>query len=334
MEDVEPFSPLKEIRGSKRLLSNIVLFDKIDAGFSEYNWRKLIHAGLVPTSPLMHRYKFDESTDAIASKHSTENELLKKCRELTFNVMRLNKTKIMRRIFSDEREEAAGIDWIAEILDKMDEKHQAAMFDILLQSIFETGEFTEGSHKISDNIISRMFLINMVGFKISSSYDAYVDALFFSTKYNGSLYSSFVPKADPKRGPLNIVDECLYVVKTQFGDGVKVLPTPRTLEEAIEMRASPSILRLKEVISKWSKKIDAGNQAPEELIEKDISKAVTSIKRLRHYQKFKESPLVFFTMSAGHHIPIIGNVVTVIEMVGWLYERWTKKRASWVQSGG
>jgi hypothetical protein len=127
-------------------------------------------------------------------------------------------------------------------------------------------------------------------------------------------------------------DEAFEVceVLIQFKEELRVVPAPRTLAEAVEMGRSKEMERIRELIGGWLDAVENNKEKLEERIRSDIANASADLRRLKRYKEFQESPLVFGTRLAAGQIPVVSNVVTIIDAVGWAYERWTMRRNCWV----
>jgi hypothetical protein len=88
--------------------------------------------------------------------------------------------------------------------------------------------------------------------------------------------------------------------------------------------------RIRELIGGWLDAVENNKEKLEERIRSDIANASADLRRLKRYKEFQESPLVFGTRLAAGQIPVVSNVVTIIDAVGWAYERWTMRRNCWV----
>ncbi|MPY73635.1 MAG: hypothetical protein GEU87_05190 [Alphaproteobacteria bacterium] len=129
--------------------------------------------------------------------------------------------------------------------------------------------------------------------------------------------------------PDNAVETC-QLLRVQFRDELTVVPDPRNLYEAIEYSSCPEIVRLGQLLDEWLQSARADNLSMECRIRRDITKASQDLKRLQRYREFKESPFVFGLRTVLGQVPIISNVVSVVEVGGWLWERHTQKRTCWV----
>lgn len=120
-----------------------------------------------------------------------------------------------------------------------------------------------------------------------------------------------------------------HMVAINFRDELRVVPTPRSIPEAIEMAHTKEMIRLREKISEWSEAATSSSQL-EARVRKDIEKASKEIKNLNSYKEFKESPLVFGIRLLLGQVPIISNLLSVIEAAEWATERWLKQKNIWV----
>ena len=127
-----------------------------------------------------------------------------------------------------------------------------------------------------------------------------------------------------------VLNDINYIVRTNLTDEILFLPNPKTLKEALKMRESKEIKRFREVLGIWIDTIKSGNAKVEIKIRKDIAKANQELKTLESWRQYKESPINFWINSIGGHLPILGNVLTVVSMLGGIYEKWADKKYSWI----
>lgn len=145
--------------------------------------------------------------------------------------------------------------------------------------------------------------------------------------------SYIVPFKNYMSENVELVNNVYYVVRTKLKNEIVYLPSPSTLNDVIKIRAHPSIKRFREVIAEWCKYLEEGNLKLECRARKDIQKANMELKRLTKYREFKNSPLNFWLNSIGGHIPILSNILSIVYMIGGLYEGYIEGNDSWLMIG-
>jgi hypothetical protein len=120
------------------------------------------------------------------------------------------------------------------------------------------------------------------------------------------------------------------LVSVSFRDELRVVPDPRGIEEAVEMSNSKEMARLREKIFEWLSTVGSGQVANEERIRKDIEKASNEIRFLARYRELNSSPWVFNAKFALGFVPVISNVVSVIDYGMSWYDNISSQRNIWV----
>lgn len=128
--------------------------------------------------------------------------------------------------------------------------------------------------------------------------------------------------------PEAALEACQVLI--QFKEELRVVPAPRTIREAIDLGRTKEMERLRQLIERWLDVVSEHDMQLETLVRADIAQASAELRRLKQYKEFQESPIVFGARLVAGQIPVISNVVTIVESVGWIYERWASKRNCWV----
>ncbi|HEV7319405.1 MAG TPA: hypothetical protein VGO04_12450 [Ensifer sp.] len=120
------------------------------------------------------------------------------------------------------------------------------------------------------------------------------------------------------------------LVSVSFRDELRVVPDPRGIEEAIEMANSREMSRLRERIFEWLSEVGSRDPSVETRIRADIKKASREIKFLARYKELNASPWFFTAKLAIGRIPVLGDVVSVLEYgLNW-YESVATQKNIWV----
>jgi hypothetical protein len=98
----------------------------------------------------------------------------------------------------------------------------------------------------------------------------------------------------------------------------------------VEFGSSREMARLRQLMTQWPDEVGSANGRLEARIRVDITKASNELKRLNRWKEFYESPVVFGSRIVAGQIPIISNVVSLMDGASWAFERWTTRRNCWV----
>ena len=159
------------------------------------------------------------------------------------------------------------------------------------------------------------------------------ECLYYSTDKCAPFASQLcidAPRASETTKP---VDDVYYIAKTRLQDEMLVLPEPRDLNDVLRMRNAKEMARFRQVLTQWCASLHEGSAKAEQRMRRDVAKANRELTRLSKWKRWKESPLNFVVSAVGGHIPILSNVLTVITMVGGMYEYRVERNHNWVMVG-
>jgi hypothetical protein len=158
------------------------------------------------------------------------------------------------------------------------------------------------------------------------------ECIYFSCKNNASFVtglSDFIVRQKTS-DEIKLIEDVYYIAKTQLTDEIIILPEPRTLEEAVEMRNLREMERFREVLSAWCDSLRRGKSTLEKKLRSDVRKANTELRRIKRWRKYKRSPLNFWLSAIGGHIALFSNIITIVQTVGGLYSRWSEHKNNWI----
>lgn len=205
--------------------------------------------------------------------------------------------------------------------------------DGLVGSIFQDSQFFDIVCPELDEagLLSHPYFEALLG-KLDDYYTRLVAELFISSHERAHFGTLpwFARMRSNKPVSSSKVQPAIELLHVRFAHEVRILPAPRTLTEAAEMGQSRKVKRLKRKIEHWMKEVGPDKSNLEKKIRRDIASAARDLRTLRTYREYKESPLVFGLKAVGGQIPLIANVVTLAETLGWAYERCLDRRSCWV----
>jgi hypothetical protein len=145
-----------------------------------------------------------------------------------------------------------------------------------------------------------------------------------SALYNKSTNGTSVERnINPQEG-------VLYVAKTNFLEEVRYLPYPENLFDVLKYRESKEIHRYREVFSGWLDEVNKNDGKAESKIRRDLALANKGLKRLDKVKEYKDSNLNFVVNSIGGHVPVLSNFLTILGTVGYVYQKRTEWKHSWI----
>jgi hypothetical protein len=124
-------------------------------------------------------------------------------------------------------------------------------------------------------------------------------------------------------------EEITTVIRVNLSDLVEFFPLPRTLEEAVELKNSPTMISFKNILSEWSGRLTSADNV-EARIRKELRRANMDIKNLRQYKSLKENPIFFGIRVALGFIPFLSNIIPFFDIAEYVYERKVQKSTAWV----
>lgn len=307
------------ISGRSKLLRLLMLFEKIDANFSDLDWSKFINNGIIDPDSKMLDHTLNRLHFDFLDQKTNEHRKLLTCHKETYNLL-INQKK--RIISYHIKKSSPG--YYARGGTTTTIKDLSDAYIEILDCILKTDD-TNDVFNIYPHIDSFLGDVYFVWASIRNG-------LYYSTKQNVTL-STFVDKQyhQVKRNNKELIDDMYYIVKTNLSDESIILPEPRCIEEAFELRSKKEMILFRSVLSEWMSMISEGGSAAAELkIRTDLFKVNNDIKRIKQWKKYKESPFDFWLNSLGGHIPVFSNILTVVNMSAGLYFSNQEKNTSWV----
>ena len=315
---VIPGPPLLEenLIGKQRILNYLMLYKSIDSLSANYCWEPLAKIGIVDTNSYSINNKSSES----------DKEIFNNCKNLAMSNILCHKKALLKYALNNPLLISKTI--IKDLIIKFG-LNNVMLQDICREIVCEQVFKIENKLKISDHVGIIKFQLEAV---IEWVFQCEARGIYESLVNNAHFSSSYTPNKliHQKLDMPNSIDKVVRIFKTNLNSQIIYFPFPRNIYEALEYRESLKIKRFRDVLSSWITCIQNSETNLEYKIRKDILKANKELRLLKRYRNYAISPFRFYITSIGGHIPIISNILTLCDTVGWLYERWATHRVAWI----
>jgi len=135
----------------------------------------------------------------------------------------------------------------------------------------------------------------------------------------------------PHRLPGDLADTAM-LVRANFSEYLSVVPAPRTLEEAIELRERKEVARLAELIGQWTVAAASVNSKIENRIASDIRNAQRELLVLDRVRRFNQSELGIWIKLVGGMAPGLSTILSLADVAAFYVDRWRRERHVWVST--
>lgn len=156
-----------------------------------------------------------------------------------------------------------------------------------------------------------------------------IDSIYFSIVENASFTSSIL-KEQKNISIKEIQENREYIVSSKLHNELLLFPQPRTIKEAIELKNKKEMIRFRELLSEWSKSLMTGEITLEKKMRNDIKLANSELKISKKWKRYKETPFSFLFNAIGGHVPILSNIITVVDTLGKLHEKRVQQKHCWM----
>ena len=313
------------IYNKSKLLRFLTLCDTIDLSASKLDFSELKNVGLInkESKPLIPNRVIDDFFKFENNQHELESILI---------FLRNGKKVLLNSFIKSQRGKPFKESDIVHLINKEQLKRLKinifeSLYDDWVKSIEKRNliRFRHGfgGFRRHENLFLqylRMFLASfIIGLRFSINNQAsFLSPVTFNDKRQ---YTHSVGK---------LRDNIQYVVRADLKNEMNILPAPQSINDVLRFREKEEIIRFREVLKQWLNSVHEGNQKLELKMRRDIGKANKELKRISKWKEFDKSQFNFWMNAAGGHIPIMSNVLTVINMIGGLYEKTGQKRNDWV----
>ncbi len=299
----------RKLIGIKKLLSLMVLFEKMDFLYAEpYDHSRVIELGLMDPSSIAFARQAEDYGKRLSGLASQESNL----------VLKLFRKEIIRRYKFNYTSDDSDPKYKAAVTEK---KFNEYYDEYLLSGLYQKdGLYT--FEQMTKHFFHRS--LDRYSFDLSICLDPINKRTYcsdFVVDYNQDLSAQNHPK--------KLIDDIYYIVKIRLPDEINIMPMPQTLNQALKMRNSPYLKSFRNVMKEWMYYIDEGEILLSNRIKNDVIKANQSLSKLESYRKFQKSPFVRLCNFVGGFIPIISNVLNVANFASSFIEDSIEKRNEW-----
>jgi hypothetical protein len=304
----------------KKTLILITLFNEVDSSYTGLNWSKFIDEGIVSAKATMLDHSeqsvfYDKPENLIGPMQYERERLVSYSRESSREILRIFKNRFIQfhyqnslpnfytrnaRLFVTKEDLVSEFDWLLDNIDDgqiIGKKPHLSAFEGDMESMIESLE----------------------------------KCIYFSSYERVAFTTGLGDSQEPEPLPtVELIDNLYYLVKTNLTNEVLILPEPRSISEAIEMRNAKEMKKFREILSEWLSALVQGDVMLEKNIRRDIQKANIELEKLKHWRQFEKSPLNFWLNSIGGQIPYFSNILSAFNSVAGLYSTISEKNNSWV----
>lgn len=316
----------------QKILLLITLFEKLDSDYSPYDLSILMDEGII-----------DKKSGIVTGlvNPNLGSNIDELASEVTINLMRNNSHQVIR---SHIRSSPKGYyQKVSKYKNRPDpsappESSLPDGYTSLFWGQFDHDDLQKEYERIMDYVHDADKIEENEKFRMTEAFYDHIKYINMNLKYcalssiseNSSFVSGITQSKDIKiQREVDLIDELYYIVKTRINDERIILPHPRNLREALKFRNAPEMQQFREVISEWCSTIEQGHYQAEKKIRKDIGKASRALKRAGCWREYENSPVNFWLNCIGGHIPILSNVLTVINTAGVAYKHFAERSSKW-----
>lgn len=314
------------LRGMKKLLQYLVLFENIDFSSSIYDCSQLVDRELISGKSIccsnrdpnmsydkqavqiMSAYKSDivaqniqiykDNLRMLQSAYNPNRDLWRKS-----NYKSINKICVRENFYLDVKRDYYNI---------------ITNLDILFGSVVDNNWAKFFYELFNGDAVS-----NLIGIRNNLAY-----ALQSIEEDNSVYLTNSLNHLQGKKIKEN-VDDVYAFVQTSLPDEVNILPMPTTLQDVWSMRNHPAISTFRNVLSEWNYYIQTEDISAAKKIKKDIIKANHHLEKLGKYKKFSSSPYIRTGLFIAGFIPALSNVVNVYSYAEPYIFDFFEKKYSW-----
>lgn len=314
------------LRGMKRLLRDLVLFENIDFSSSIYDCSQLIERELISEKSICcsnNNPNMECDKQAICIMSAYKSDIIKQNVQIYKDHLHM-----LQSSYSPNCDFWKGRDYrtinkicISENLYlNLDDNYYYIIqnLDYLYGSIVENNHYKFFYELFNGDAVS-----NLIGIKNNLAY------AFQSIEKNNSVYISNNLNHLQGKKIKNNLDSVYALVQTSLPEEVNILPMPTTLQDVWDMRKHPSISVFRKVMSEWNYYIQTDDINAAMKIKKDIVKANHGLEKLGKYKKFVSSPYVRTGLFSAGFIPVLSEIVNVYSFVEPYISNFVDKKYNW-----
>ena len=180
-------------------------------------------------------------------------------------------------------------------------------------------------------------------FKFYESHDRFASYLIFvQESYIGYFESSLLGRLTgfdviydrtPDKiyldGTLPDYSSASRVIRINLADVCEYFPMPRNIEEALEFRQKSEIQQFRSLLKRWLASVSNDIEL-ERKLRKELQIANRDIKRVTHIKNLQSNPLFFGIKTLASNLPILNNIVSLLDVINYFYTRRVNARTAWV----
>lgn len=324
-----------------RLLRLLTLFETVDTNFTALDCSRLIDAGIIQPAATMYQpwrpivdgdaTDLPESVQRIREHGRTVAHELLRASRLSF--VRLHIRKSPPNYYSQvnlerPRRVTPGLSdlpvhYYPQYWGRYSERDLVRNFRRMLDQVF-------ADDTVDEDALKPYALVALAHDLLTAKWNLQ-DCIALSAHEQACFATVFCGGAEVQTTtPPRLLDDLYYLVKTRLTDEVLVLPEPRSLKDVTRLRTTTEMKRFREVLSSWCEALQHGDETAEVRIRRDLRKANRALRVVRGWREYERSPINFWMNAIGGHIPILSNVLTVINTVGTLYSNLAETRCRWL----
>lgn len=314
------------LRGMKKLLQYLVLFENIDFSSSIYDCSQLVDRGLISEKSICcsnSNPNVDYDNQAISIMSAYKADIVKQNIQIYKDHLQMLQSSYNpnRDFWSGRSYKTINKICVSEniYLDvKKDYYNIIQNLDILYSSVVKNN-----SAKFLYELFNGDAVSNLIGIRNNLAY------ALQSMEENNSVYISNDLNHLQGKKIRNNVDDIYALVQMSLPNEVNILPMPTTLQDVWNMRKHPAISTFRNIMSEWNYYIQTENISAAEKIKKDVIKANHNLEKLGKYKKFSSSPYVRTGLFVVGFIPVLSNIVNIYSYAEPYIFNNIERRYSW-----
>ena len=293
----------------RKTLVAATVFDHVDANFSLFDCQPLCDVGLIKDSAVV-LSDFHLPVAALAKSDLTPNRVL--ARQTASSLLRVKRPQLISQYKRRLRP------WQKDIHLDDELRH---LFDVVL----------EHEHWLAADVPEyykhREFVADLEVY-----FGNIEQCSFLALEHNGAFtLADKMPIS--QTGALKVIEDTMCIAKTSLKDEIVYLPEPSSLAQALRMRDSRHMVRFRSVLAEWCDTLIEGNHRLEAKVRKDVRLANQSLRKLESWRRYEKSPINFAINAVGGHIPVLSNILSLVNTIATLVESSIEKRNAWTMVG-
>lgn len=277
------------LTGKMKLLQYLVLFEKIDFGLSMYDCLPLVEMELVSEENICCSNKDPDKsyeTEAVSIMSAYRSDIIRQVKQKNKDrLIMLQKPEVPSSEYWRTRTPRSFTYLCTKNNETLDLNKDYLEIISCLDTLF-TSQTPNNYEALLYNIFQTDCVSDLLGIRANLEY------ALQSAKETDSVFASSYLQNMQGNICKNPIDDVYLFVKTSLPNEVNILPMPKTLEDALNMRKHPAISSFRRVMSEWDYYINKEDYTAANKIKNDIIKANKYMEKLDKYKKCSSSPYV------------------------------------------